>query len=126
VLCCRIPKIAGAFFSNRWAVLETPSASPTTAPAQAAKEPPVRKPAVPAAPVWKAVRGDLASGSKTHRLGAAAHTLIIDYWTTEDPSSWTPDSSPIINLNARIDGAPTGEAIKVTRSTPAPTRSLRC
>jgi hypothetical protein len=76
--------------------------------------------------VWKAVRGDLASGSKTHRLGAAAHTLIIDYWTTEDPSSWTPDSSPIINLNARIDGAPTGEAIKVTRSTPAPTRSLRC
>jgi hypothetical protein len=65
--------------------------------------------------VWKAVPGDLTSGSKSHRLGAAAHTLIIDYWTTEDPSSWTPDSSPIINLNARIDGAPTGEAIKVTR-----------
>jgi hypothetical protein len=97
------------------ATTPTPSASPTAAPAQAAKEPPVRKPAVPAAPVWKAVRGDLASGSKTHRLGAAAHTLIIDYWTTEDPSSWTPDSSPIINLNARIDGAPTGEAIRVTR-----------
>jgi hypothetical protein len=93
----------------------TPAASPTATPAPAVKQPAVPKAAAPAAPVWKAVRGDLASGSKTHRLGAAAHTLIIDYWTTEDPSSWTPDSSPIINLNARIDGAFTGEAIKVTR-----------
>jgi hypothetical protein len=82
-------------------------ATPVTAPA-----PPPRKAPVP---VWKPVRGDLASGSKTHRLGAAAHTLIIDYWTTEDPSAWSPDSSPIINLNARIGGASTGEAVKVTR-----------
>ena len=95
----------------------TPTPVATTSPTAAAKSV-LKAPAVqkaPAAPVWKAVRGDLASGSKTHRLGAAAHTLVIDYWTTEDPTSWTPDSSPIINLNARIDGAPTGEAIKVTR-----------
>jgi hypothetical protein len=68
-----------------------------------------------AAPVWKAVRGDLATGSKSHRVAAAAHTLIIDYWTTEDAAAWTPDLSPIINLSARIDGPATGETIKVTR-----------
>jgi hypothetical protein len=95
--------------ASQAAATTAPAATPSVAPVNAR----VAKKAV--APVWKAVRGDLSSGSKTHRLGAAAHTLIIDYWTTEDPTSWTPDSSPIINLNARIDGAATGEAIKVTR-----------
>lgn len=90
-------------------------ASTTPAPAKAAPAPAVPKAAAPAAPVWKAIRGDLSSGSKSHRLGAAARTLIIDYWTTEDAGAWTPDSSPIVHLNARVDGAPTGETIKVTR-----------
>jgi hypothetical protein len=122
---CTIPGLpgpTGAPASEQPAALvpvaaTTPTAAATTAPAATPSVLPVKAPAVKkaAAPVWKAVRGDLSSGSKTHRLGAAAHTLIIDYWTTEDPNSWTPDSSPIINLNARIDGAATGEAIKVTR-----------
>jgi hypothetical protein len=57
----------------------------------------------------------LRTGSVTHRVDAASHNLIIDYWTNEDPSSWTPDSSPLIRLNARIDGLDYGNAIKVTR-----------
>ncbi|RAM37306.1 hypothetical protein [Arthrobacter globiformis] len=118
---CSIPGLpgpTGAPEPNRPAAIAPVSATtPTPNPAStlAVAKAPVARNAAPAAPVWKPVRGDLASGSKTHRLGAAAHTLVIDYWTTEDPASWTPDSSPIISLNARIDGAPTGEAIKVTR-----------
>lgn len=101
------------------AVALVPAAPASAAPSPASNPPskaaaPAKAPA-PAPPVWKAVRGDLSSGSRTHRLGAAGRTLIIDYWTTEDPGAWTPDYSPIVHFSARIDGAPTGEAIKVTR-----------
>lgn len=120
---CSIPGLPGPTGApepqREAAVAQVPPATPSASPSPVPILPttaaaPVTAPA-PAPPVWKAVRGDLSSGSKTHRLGAAARTLIIDYWTTEDPGAWTPDSSPIVHLNARIDGAPTGEAIKVTR-----------
>lgn len=64
---------------------------------------------------WSAPAGDLTEGTHTQRLTAAAHTLVIDYWTDENPAEWTPDSAPIINLTARIDGAGIREAIRVTR-----------
>ncbi|WAP50422.1 hypothetical protein OL239_10060 [Arthrobacter sp. ATA002] len=59
--------------------------------------------------------GDLAGGSHSKRLGAAAHTLVIDYWTPDNPAEWTPDSTPIVNFTARIDGTGGGEEIRVTR-----------
>ena len=58
---------------------------------------------------------ELAEGSISHRLGAASHTLILDYWTNEDPAGWTPDSSPIINVSVKIDGESSPGAIRVTR-----------
>ena len=58
---------------------------------------------------------DLAEGSTSHRLGAASHTLVLDYWTSEDPAGWTPESSPIINVSVKIDGAPGPGAVRVTR-----------
>lgn len=73
------------------------------------------EPSTPEAEGWEAVPGDLATGSQTHRVGAAAHALVLDYWTAENVSEWTPDSSPIINLTAHIEGPATGEAIRVTR-----------
>jgi hypothetical protein len=86
-----------------------PSSSPTLTPSPALVVTP------PAAPAWVPANNDLRTGSVTHRVDAASHNLIIDYWTNEDPSSWTPDSSPLIRLNARIDGLDYGNAIKVTR-----------
>ncbi|MBF4995205.1 hypothetical protein ITX31_13945 [Arthrobacter gandavensis] len=62
-----------------------------------------------------AVDNDLADGSTSHRLGAASHTLVLDYWTSEDPAGWTPESSPIINVSVKIDGAPGPGAVRVTR-----------
>ncbi|MER2135892.1 MAG: hypothetical protein ABS910_14555 [Arthrobacter sp.] len=58
---------------------------------------------------------DLAAGSTSHRLGAASHTLVLDYWTNENPASWTPESTPIINVSMKIDGAPGTGAVRVTR-----------
>ena len=69
----------------------------------------------PAAPNWVPVTGDLSRGSVTHSLGAAAHNLIVNYWMTDDAAALTPDDAPIIRLSAHIDGAPDGNAIKVTR-----------
>ncbi|MGW9404991.1 hypothetical protein ACWGQ2_13615 [Arthrobacter sp. NPDC055585] len=62
-----------------------------------------------------AAENDLAAGSTTHRLGAASHTLVVDYWTNESPAEWTPDSSPIINVSVKIDGESSPGAVRVTR-----------
>ncbi|WP_432393394.1 hypothetical protein ACRQ5B_09135 [Pseudarthrobacter sp. L19] len=97
----------------------SPTAAPTAAATPAATTtaagPGAAVVAPPAAPAWVPVANDLRTGSVTHRVDAAAHTLVIDYWTTEDPASWTPDSAPLIRLNAHIDGPDYGNAIKVTR-----------
>lgn len=97
-----------------------PSAAPSATAASTAATTTTAGPgtavvAPPAAPAWVPVANDLRTGSVTHRVDAAAHTLVIDYWTTEDPASWTPDSAPLIRLNAHIDGPDYGNAIKVTR-----------
>lgn len=63
----------------------------------------------------RAVENELAEGSTSHRLVAASHTLLLDYWTSEDPAGWTPESSPIINLSVKIDGTPVPGAVRVTR-----------
>lgn len=64
---------------------------------------------------WVRVKADLDGGSATHTLSAAGRTMVIDYWTDDDVSQLTPDSTPIIRMNARIDGADDGTHITVTR-----------
>ena len=66
----------------------------------------------PAAPAYV---NELAEGSTSHRLGAASHTLILDYWTNENPADWTPESSPIISVSLKVDGDSAPGAIRVTR-----------
>lgn len=102
---------AGAHTDPVPAPTATPTPTSTATPSAIPKA--VAKP--PVAPAWVPANNDLRTGSVTHRIDAASHTLIIDYWTNEDPASWTPDSSPLIRLNAHIDGPGFGNAIKVTR-----------
>lgn len=83
----------------------SPAPAPTAAPGTAPK----------AAASWVRQRADMDRGSAHHVLDAAAHKLMIDYWTSDDPGSWTPESSPIIRLNAHISGADDGNTVKVTR-----------
>lgn len=64
---------------------------------------------------WVPVAADLDKGSATHTLTAAARNIVIDYWTDDDVSQLTPDSTPIIRINARVDGADDGTQISVTR-----------
>jgi hypothetical protein len=65
--------------------------------------------------VRPAVRNDLATGSAAHSLGAAGNQLAVNYWTDDDASAWTPASSPIIQVSAKVSGAVDGKAVKITR-----------
>ena len=69
----------------------------------------------PAEPVWVVVPTDLDTGSASHTLSAASRNLVIDYWTDQDVSQLTPESTPIIRVSAHVDGADDGSAITVTR-----------
>jgi hypothetical protein len=61
------------------------------------------------------VTGDLDTGSTTHRLDAGGRSLVIDYWTEQDPASWTADRAATIRLAAHVEDADSRHAIKVSR-----------
>lgn len=108
---CSIPGLPGATGAP------APVQKAAVVQPMAPEEPAAAEPTEPAVPAWIPVSGDLAKGSVTHTLGAAARHLIIDYWMDQDPTTLTPDDSPILRLSARLDGAPDAEAIQVTRFT---------
>ncbi|TLM74511.1 hypothetical protein [Pseudarthrobacter sp. NamB4] len=92
------------------AVTPAPEAEPTPPPAPAPAPAPVPEPV----PV-KVIPNDLADGSTSHSLGAAGNHLIVDYWTTENTATWSAESSPIIQLSAKVVGSADDRIIKITR-----------
>jgi hypothetical protein len=89
----------------------TPSPQPSTKPTPA----PATTPAPAPAPAPVVITNDLATGSVSHALGAAGNHLIVDYWTTGNTSMWTSESSPIIQLSAKVAGTVENKIIKITR-----------
>lgn len=63
----------------------------------------------------RVIQNDLATGSASHTLGAADNHLVIDYWTTENVAMWTPESTPIIRLSAKVVGSIDWKQVKITR-----------
>ena len=61
--------------------------------------------------------GDLASGADTHIRNAGDLKLVIDYWTEQNPATWTADAGAAIQLTAHIEGAKDSRRIKVSRFT---------
>ncbi|MET1088841.1 MAG: hypothetical protein ABWY04_17260 [Arthrobacter sp.] len=89
------------------AVEPVPEVQPATTPDPAPVAEPTPAPVV--------VANDLADGSASHALGAAGNQLVVDYWTTDDVSMWTSESSPIIQLSAKVAGSVEDKAVKITR-----------
>jgi hypothetical protein len=118
---CSVPGLpgpTGAPAAQQVAVVDptSPAVAPSPATGTGASQSPASTEAsAPAAPAWVPVAGDLSRGSVTHSLGAAGHTLIVNYWITDNVATLTPRDAPIIRLSAHIDGSPDGNAIKVTR-----------
>lgn len=86
--------------------------APAEVAAPAAAVPVALTAPLPAAP---RVRGDLDAGSLVRRLDAGRHTLVVDYWTEQDPASWTADRPTVVRLSAHLEDARGRHAVKVTR-----------
>ncbi|MGY1747534.1 hypothetical protein [Blastococcus sp. SYSU D00695] len=56
--------------------------------------------------------GALDSGSVTHALAAGARTVVIDYWTTDQATTWTADGEKNVQLSAHVEGG-TDEDVEV-------------
>ena len=68
----------------------------------------------PAAPARPA--GDLDSGSLTRVLAAGAQTVVIDYWTPGQATTWMPTGDKTIQLAAHLEGGTDEDAeVLVTR-----------
>lgn len=59
--------------------------------------------------------GDLDTGSATHRVAAGDVTVVIDYWTTQDPAAWTPERATAVHLSAHLEGAGDRTEVLVSR-----------
>jgi hypothetical protein len=70
--------------------------------------------AVKAATTIRVVQGALATGSTIHRIDAGARTLLVNYWTTQNPATWTPDLDVPIHVSAHFGASGSKAAVLVT------------
>lgn len=91
------------------------TASPSASAAAATPQPPQPVPAPAPTPAPVIITNDLADGSASHALGAAGNQLIVDYWSTDNVSMWTSESSPIIQISAKVAGTIANKEVKITR-----------
>jgi hypothetical protein len=90
---------------------EETASSATRSPAPAAPAEPTTVAAVAPA----RTPGDLDTGSVTHSVAAGDRTLVIDWWTDQDATSWTPDADKTVQLSAHVEGGTRTQAVEVTR-----------
>jgi hypothetical protein len=69
--------------------------------------------ATPSAPARPA--GDLDSGSLTRTLPAGDRTVVIDYWTADEATTWTAAEDKTIQLAAHVEGGDADTEVLVTR-----------
>lgn len=103
---CSIPGLPG------------PTGAPSVEQASAVTPAPQTPPSPQAprsVPAVATIAGEMIKGTVSHKLGAAGNQLVIDYWTTENPATWTAETSPIIRLSASVAGSAEKNAIKITR-----------
>ena len=59
--------------------------------------------------------GDLDSGSLTRALAAGDRTVVVDYWTTDQATTWTPGDDKTVQLATHVEGGDTDTEVLVTR-----------
>jgi hypothetical protein len=60
-------------------------------------------------------RGDLKSGSVTHQLNAGERSLVVNYWTTDDPSKVSATSPMTLQLAAHLEGGNIFSTVRISR-----------
>ncbi|MCO7220262.1 hypothetical protein [Klenkia sp. PcliD-1-E] len=112
---CQLPDV-----SMSPSVATSPATSPATSagPEEPSSAAAVREAAAPVTPTTPArPAGDLDAGSVTHVLAAGNLQLVVDWWTAEQATTWTPADEKTIQLSAHLEGGDTdGETeVLVTR-----------
>jgi hypothetical protein len=51
----------------------------------------------------------------TRTLDAGSYQLVVNYWTSQDPASWTADLSAVLHLSAHLENDHDKNAVKVSR-----------
>ena len=98
----------------------SPAATATASPATGSNSTGETSPAaaavattVPAVP--KADRGDMMAGTLTRKLNAGDRSLVVTYWTADDPGSVSASSPMTLQLAAHVEGGNVFDAIRVSR-----------
>ncbi len=48
--------------------------------------------------------GDLSGGSVQHELNAGSRSIVVSYWTDQDPKTWTAKQTTVVQLAAHMTG----------------------
>ena len=89
-----------------------PSNNPTSATEHAVTAAPAAATVTPTLP---ANRGDLKSGSTTHKLNAGERSLVVSYWTADDPTKVSATSPMTLQLAAHLEGGNIFSAVRISR-----------
>lgn len=91
------PSLADSSSSAARTTSPSPTAEPTpTAAVQAAQ---VAEPTTPPRPA-----GELDPGSVTHVVAAGERQLVVDWWTSGSPTTWTAADEKALQLSANLQG----------------------
>lgn len=125
VSACAVPQVASMSknVSTHAAANPRATATASTSPNAPAPTPaPATARAVTAAPAAVTVtpsvpanRGDLKDGSITHQLNAGERSLVVSYWTTDDPTKVSASSPMTLQLAAHLEGGNVFSAIRISR-----------
>jgi hypothetical protein len=91
------------------------SASPGTSTKTSANSVTAAPAAATAAPSTPANRGDLKSGSITHKLSAGDRSLVVNYWTADDPTAVSSTSPMTLQLAGHLEGGNFFSGVRISR-----------
>jgi hypothetical protein len=104
------PDIAAEAAAEETAEPTAAAADETAADETAADDTAVATPSAPARPA-----GDLDAGALTRTLPAGDRTVVIDYWTADEATTWTAAEDKTIQLAAHVEGGDADTEVLVTR-----------
>ncbi|MGY1650535.1 hypothetical protein [Geodermatophilus sp. SYSU D01119] len=114
---CEWPDVSMSPDLGARAAESTEAAEPTPEP-EAIAEPAAEETATTdevAAPTPVRPTGDLDAGSLTRVLPAGDRTVVVDYWTTGQATTWTAAEDKTIQIAAHVEGGDDETEVLVTR-----------
>ena len=103
---CQLPDVSMSPSADARAASTAASTTRATSPSATPEPEAVQAVATATATPTVAPRpaGELDPGSVTHVVAAGARQLVVDWWTTGSPTTWTAAGEKTIQLSAHLEG----------------------